>query len=76
MAENLSKARNELKGMRDAIRQATRKWHTYAEPYEKAGQWKTIQNVQSHIQKLKEKYPALRDDRDSADDWRPGGRAL
>lgn len=76
MADNLSRAREQLKGQREAIRDATRKWHRYTMDYEKEVQWKTIQNAQKHVQKLKESHPTLKNDTDAADAWRPKDRAL
>ncbi len=76
MVENLAAARKQLDGQRDAVRDASRKWHKYPEGYEKDVQAKTVQNAQRHIQKLKEKHPTLRHDSDPADSWKAGDRAL
>lgn len=75
MGDNTAQARKKLEGQRDAVRDATRKWHRYTESYEKDGQWRTIQNAQGHIAKLKHDHPSLNSS-DSADTWRPGDRAL
>ena len=76
MADNTAQARKKLEGQRDSVRDATRKWHRYTEGYEKENQWKTIQNAQGFISKIKRDHPSLSNDRDAADTWRPGDRAL
>lgn len=76
MADSVAQARKKLEGQREAVRDASRKWHKYAEQYEKDGQWRTVQNAQRHIEKLKRDHPSLSYDNDPADTWRAGDRAL
>lgn len=75
MTDNTAQARKKLDGQRSSVRDASRKWHRYTEAHEKETQWKTIQNAQGHIAKLKSAHPTL-NSRDAADTWRPGDRAL
>lgn len=75
MSENTAQARKKLAGHRGAVRDATRKWHSYPESYQKNDQWKTIQNAQRHIEKIKGDHPSLMG-RDPADTWRPGDSSL
>lgn len=75
VADNTSQARRKLDGQRSSVRDATRKWHRYTQAHEKETQWKTIQNAQGHIQKIKSEHPTL-NSQDAADTWRPGDRAL
>ncbi|WP_146082398.1 hypothetical protein [Rathayibacter sp. AY1C5] len=69
MADNLSQARAKLDGQRRAVREHIEKWKKYPEPYEKEGAWKTIQNAQSHIKKIRESHSALA--ASFEDTWRP-----
>lgn len=75
MSDNTAQARKKLEGHREAVRDATRKWHRYTETYEKDGQWRTIQNAQRHIQRIKNDHPSLGLS-DRADSWRPGDLSL
>lgn len=72
MAENLAQARQKLDGQRKAVRAHVKKWQEHKEPYEKNVAWKTIQNAQGHIAKIKSDHPTLKNDNDRADSWRPG----
>lgn len=74
MADNLARARAKLDGQRKAVREHVEKWRRYSEPYEKDGGWKTVQNAQRHIQKIKDDFPTLRDDSRAEDSWKPGDR--
>lgn len=71
MAENTAQARKQLDGHRAAVRDHARKHRDYRESYEKDFAWKTIQNVQSHITKLKSEHPSLSQN-STEDTWRPG----
>lgn len=71
MAENLARAREQLAGQRKAVEEHIEKWRRHTEPYEKTFALKTIQNAQGHIEKLKQKYPALSRDSSKFDTWRP-----
>ena len=75
VTDNTAQARKKLDGQRSAVRDASRKWHRYTEAHEKETQWKTIQNAQGHIAKLKRDHPTL-NSQDAADTWKPGDRAL
>lgn len=71
MAENTAKARDQLASQRQTVRTHAKKWRDHKESYEKEFAWKTIQNAQSHIQKLKNDHPSLRSG-EREDSWRPG----
>lgn len=75
MADNTSRARDQLAGQRKAVRDHAKKWHEQKETYEKDFAWKTIQNAQSQIAKLKDAHPSLRE-ASREDSWRPGDRGF
>ncbi|MDR2895769.1 MAG: hypothetical protein LBV30_03850 [Propionibacteriaceae bacterium] len=70
MAENLAQARKAIEGQRAAIREHISKYHRYQHPDDKMTAWKTIQNAQEQIRKLKRRYPGL-DSYSSEDSWSP-----
>lgn len=71
MADNTAKAREQLDGQRRTVREHARKWRDYPAQQDKDFAWKTIQNAQRHIQKLKDDHPSLRSN-EREDSWRPG----
>lgn len=75
MADNTATARTKLAGHRATERAHSRKWHEYHEQYEKDFEWKTIQNAQSMISKLKADHPSLNQSA-REDSWRPGDSRL
>lgn len=71
MADNTATARKQLEGARAAVREHAKKYRDYSEDYEKNGAWKTIQNAQGQISKLKGAHPSLNTN-SKEDSWRPG----
>lgn len=71
MAENTAQARSQLDGQRKTVRDHARKWRDHAASYEKDFAWKTIQNAQGHIRRLKDAHPSLRSN-SGEDTWCPG----
>lgn len=75
MADNTARARTQLEGHRKAVREHTRKHRDYPTQQDKDFAWKTIQNAQSHISKIKSEHPSLNSS-ESEDTWKPGDRTL
>lgn len=73
MADNTAKARDDLAGQRNTVRTHAKKWRDHQEPYEKDFAWKTIQNAQKFIAKIKADHPSLKSS-ETEDSWRPGDR--
>lgn len=72
MADNTARAREQIAGHRRQIRGSVEKWKRYPEPYQKQEQLNTIENVQGHIRKLKDRHPSLKNDEAAEDTWQPG----
>jgi hypothetical protein len=75
MSDNTANARTKLAGHRATVRAHSQKWHDYREQYEKDFAWKTIQNAQNMISRLKTDHPSLRES-SREDNWRPGDSRL
>lgn len=73
MSDNTAQARKKLDGQRATVREHARKHRDYPQQQDKDYAWKTIQNAQSHISRIKSAHPSLNSS-STEDSWRPGDR--
>jgi hypothetical protein len=71
MADNTARARQEIDGMRKAIRGHVEKWKKYPDKQDKDFAVKTIVRVQTDVTNIKEKHPSLKNDSSWEDTWKP-----
>lgn len=71
MADNTSRARQELAGQRRAVADHVTKWRRYTQDYEKQGAWRTVQRAQVEIAQIKSRHPSLQRDSSWEDTWTP-----